>query len=157
MNELQKWGLVGDALAVATGLKEQFPSAQIISGRRSLGGQAHAMAKNTLLNPNYIVMTYQWSHVRDACVNYVRDITRPFELEAMASGLLAVLEGFTDEEIAMLSVHPSGLAFDVMPIHEPWGLAVKAYLLEEAIKRGGRFLYSEAGLEIWHWQAKTHV
>ena len=149
MTPSQKWLLVGDAAEVADELMAKFPDAVITSGRRSLGGEAHAVAVNTLKDLDYVAETYAESPVKDAVVAWLAESTRPLDLESCAAGLLAVLEGFTDEEIAQFSVHPSGMALDVAP----GPLAQAEFLAGEAKARGGLFLQKEGNRVIWHWQA----
>ena len=70
----------------------------------------------------------------------------------MQSGLLSVLRGLLPSELAALSLHLSGDAFDARP--DPRRPEIAKWLHEQAIARGGRLLENEGGLVRLHWQAR---
>lgn len=164
--------LAEPALSAATDFSQAFPWAVFTSGRRSMELQAWAMAGNVVRNRDWIRggehPTYKPSPCADACQAWVWTHPEATTQAEIAAGLLAVTSGYSDEEIAKMTVHPSGLAFDVQPIGVKmrpgqsagsWADEMArasracAWLGARAAKVGGRFLQRENGLVIWHWQA----
>ena len=102
-----------------------------------------------VLNRNWIEETYASSAVSRACQQWVdrnRDKTTKEEIQA---GLLAVLNDATDAQLALLSKHLSGDAFDVQPV-ETDADAIKKTI--RRLKGLDRFLEKEGGLIRWHAQ-----
>lgn len=141
--------LIYSADVVARDLVSAFPFVVFTSGRRNLLEQAQAMAANLMHNKRWIEQTYAPSPVRDACQEWVTNAT---EGASISAGLLSVLRGFDDHQIARLSKHPAGLAFDVHPVPDPQGAAVKAWLYAKAAEVGGKFLERESSLTRWHFE-----
>jgi hypothetical protein len=142
-------GLVGAALQAALDFEATFPSASFTSGRRSLEDQARAMAQNVWLNEKWIAQTYLQSPASTACQLWVDDVTKPVTAEQIEVGLLSVLEQFNPMQLAHLSKHLSGEAFDVQPCDDN---AQKIWLYVRAARLGGKFLEKEGGLTRWHLQ-----
>ncbi len=147
-------GLAGVALVAATEFLAAHPDAVITSGRRGLVEQANAMARNVArAGRRWIAKTYAkpLCDAARACQAWVDAHEKATEPE-IARGLLGVLPRFSRTQLAKLSRHFSGLAFDVQPVAGPRGEAMKATLRALAAKYGGLFLDREGGREIWHLQ-----
>lgn len=138
--------LAEPANTIARYLAWTFPEVIFTSGRRMLSDQAHAMAENIRLNRNWIQQTYVPSHASLACQSYVDDATTGGDI---AAGLLAVLAQFSDVELAKLSKHLSGEAFDIMPVNDP---VLIGWLHARAAAVGGKFLTREGGLARFHFE-----
>jgi hypothetical protein len=69
--------------------------------------------------------------------------------EEIQEGLLSILNDATDAQLAMLSSHLSGDAFDVQPV-ETDADAIKKTI--RRLKGLDRFLEKEGGLVRWHAQ-----
>lgn len=63
-----------------------------------------------------------------------------------------MLRGLLPSELAALSLHLSGDAFDAQP--DKARPEIAKWLHAEAIARGGKFIENEGGLWRWHWQAR---
>jgi len=139
------------ARAAAYALKARHPHVVFTSGRRDKASQARAMAANVVLNRRWIRETYLDHAACRACQRWVDDHPEATTKEAIAIGLLAVLEALADADLAHLSKHLSGEAFDVKPIPaHAGGDAVKATL--RALPGLTKFLEREGGLVRWHAQ-----
>lgn len=146
-------GLRGVALQAAWEFSKRYPGTVFTSGRRSVTDQARAMASNAAVNRKWIEQTYKkpLCAAAKACQAWVDANPIAKTKEQIAAGLEAVLKTFSDAELAKLSCHLSGDAFDV----EPDGMTEKdEYLNELATKHGGKFLDKEGGLKRRHWQAR---
>jgi len=161
------WGLHGPALLVGRELYRRWPDSEITSGLRSRADQASAMAKNELRSPGWIAATYAASAPKRALVDCLA--TKPKQL---AEAFLAVLAKFSDDELAALTKHLSGRAFDVRAMLEacirtdggamlrgteyvrftPVGSDIVSWLRGRAVAYGGKFLTREGGLIVLHWQ-----
>ena len=139
------------ARKAAYALKRAHPAVSFTSGRRSKEDQASAMAGNVLRNRKWIEQTYAISSVRDACQQWVDDNPDKKTRAEIAEGLASVLEEATDSELAALSKHLSGDAFDVRPVDND-AESIKATI--RSLLRPGRdkFLDKEGGLVRWHVQ-----
>lgn len=159
--------LTGDARACADAVAKQFPSVKFTSGRRTISEQALAMAKNVCkdrdrlrkLAPHvprpskWIVQTYSNARIANECQDWV-DRNPDAAESGMANKFCVIISMFDDDEKRRLSRHLTGDAFDVQPIIGGDGEAVLDALKDWAVRKGGRFLSSEGGLVVWHWQAK---
>jgi hypothetical protein len=143
-------GLVGVAAEVAADFEVAFPDAVFTSGRRSVAEQAEAMACNVVLNRAWIRETYVPSRVSAACQTWVDTVPQPVNHANIAAGLARVLSGFSDAELARLSLHMGGGAFDVSPATV--SDEAQAWLVARAAKEGGRVLFREGGLRRVHAQ-----
>jgi hypothetical protein len=134
----------------AYALKTQCPQVIFTSGRRDKHGQASAMAYNVVRNRNFIGETYH-SDAGAACQQWVDNNSDQQTQSEIAAGLEGVLNGLPDSQLAHLSKHLSGDAFDVQPVD----LAQGGETIKQAI-RGltglSKFLDSEGGLVRWHAQ-----
>ena len=148
---MSDWGLRGDALDVMRAMLALFPGVQVTSGKRSLEEQAAAMAANESIKRGWIAATYVDSTAKRACVDWCREHPKATR-KALQSGLLSVLRGLLPSELASLSLHLSGDAFDVHP--DKARPEIAKWLFAESVARGGKFIENEGGLWRWHWQAK---
>ena len=149
-------GLVGDALAAATELREAFPGAVLVSGKRTIEEQAEAMAENIVADRNYVKQTHLPSNASRVCQLWVDSHPSITDLEGVRKGMLLVLRLMNDADLSSLSRHLTGDAFDVRPVGGIVGDRIKAFLVALAAKYGGRFLDREGSLVRWHWQAGRH-
>jgi len=130
-------------------LKKKHPSVKFTSGRRDKQEQAHAMATNVVLNRNWIKETYAKSAARDACQKWVDDNKDAKTADKITEGLKKTLDGLTDAQLAQLSKHLSGDAFDVQPVDKDAD-AIKKTI--QGLPGLGKFLEKEGGLVRWHAQ-----
>ena len=130
-------------------LKKKHPSVKFTSGRRDKLEQAHAMATNVVLKRNWIENTYVHSAARDACQKWVDENKDKKTTDSIAAGLKKVLDGLTDAQLARLSKHLSGDAFDVQPVKKHASEIKKTI---RGLPGLGRFLEQEDGLVRWHAQ-----
>lgn len=147
--EIEALNLSAVAKNAAYELKERHPSVHFTSGRRDKQEQAHAMATNVVLNRNWIKETYVRSAARDACQKWVDENTDKKTTGKIAAGLKKVLDGFADAELARLSKHLSGDAFDVQPVNKD---ADETKRTIRGLPGLDKFLEKEGGLVRWHAQ-----
>jgi hypothetical protein len=147
--EIEALNLAATAKAAAYDLKKKHPSVSFTSGRRDKGEQASAMASNVILNRNWIKETYAASTARDSCQKWVDDHKDKKTKDEIAEGLKGVLDGLTNAQLAQLSKHLSGEAFDVQPVEKDAGEIKKSI---KGLKGLTRFLDMEGGLVRWHAQ-----
>lgn len=141
--------LAGTARTAAYALKKEHPTVTFTSGRRDKADQARAMADNVALNRTWIEETYAKSKARDACQKWVNDNADKKTAADIEAGLLGVLNGLTDSELAQLSKHLSGEAFDVQPVTIDAG---KIKTTIKGLPGVKKFLDTEGGLVRWHAQ-----
>ncbi len=147
--EIEALNLAATAKKAAYKLKKKHPSVSFTSGRRDKAEQASAMAENVVLNRNWISLTYVRSAARDACQKWLdKHKDKKSKLE-IAAGLKSVLDGLTDAQLAHLSKHLSGQAFDVQPV-EKGAEQIKKTI--RALPGLSKFLEKEGGLVRWHAQ-----
>jgi hypothetical protein len=145
--EIEALDLAPTAKKAAYELKRQFPDIKFTSGRRSLEGQAHAMASNVVKNRQWIGETYAKSTASTKCQKWVDDHPEAKTQKAITEGLTGVLKSLTDDDLAHLSKHLAGEAFDVQPVTK------NAAAIKKAIRKLpglGKFLDKEGGLVRWH-------
>jgi hypothetical protein len=147
--EIEALNLAATAKAAAYDLKKKHPSVSFTSGRRDKGEQASAMASNVILNRNWIKETYAASTARDSCQKWVDDHKDKKTKDEIAEGLKSVLDGLTNAQLAQLSKHLSGEAFDVQPVEKDTDEIKKSI---KGLKGLTRFLDMEGGLVRWHAQ-----
>jgi hypothetical protein len=148
--EIEALDLSATAKAAAYDLKKKHPSVSFTSGRRDKAEQASAMASNVQLNANWIKETYAASAARDACQKWVDDNIKDKKTkDQIAQGLKNVLDGLTDAQLAQLSKHLSGDAFDVQPVEKDADAIKKSI---RGLTGLGKFLEMEGGLVRWHAQ-----
>ena len=144
-------GLIEPALSGAVSIQEKHPDAVFTSGRRSRESQAHAMAANVSIARDWIRETYRDTAETRACQAWVDDHPKAATVPDLYAGLLSVLEGFSDDELAEWNHHLAGLAFDLQPIEdEEKAEAIKADV--RALPGLDLFLEREGGLVRWHAQ-----
>ncbi len=146
---IEALNLRGAARAAAYALKKAHPSVKFTSGRRNKADQARAMASNVVHNRKWIEQTYKAGIVSKACQKWVDDNPGKKTKAEIAEGLLSVMDAAADADLARLSKHLSGDAFDVQPVE------VDAAAIKKTI-RGltglDKFLEKEGGLVRWHAQ-----
>lgn len=147
--EIEALDLSVVARIAAYELKKKHPSVQFTSGRRDKQEQANAMAANVVLNRSWIQQTYAHSAARDACQKWVDDNKDQRTTDQIATGLRKVLDGLTDAQLARLSKHLSGDAFDVQPVEKD-AIAIKNTI--RGLPGLDKFLEKEGGLVRWHAQ-----
>lgn len=141
--------LRGAARKGAYALKRAHPSVKFTSGRRNKDDQARAMASNVVSNRKWIGQTYRAGVVSSGCQKWVDDNPAATTKEAIAAGLLTVMNAASDADLAKLSKHLSGDAFDVQPVE------VNAEAIKKSIRELDgldKFLDREGGLVRWHAQ-----
>jgi len=146
---IEALNLRGAARKAAYALKKAHPAVKFTSGRRNKDDQARAMASNVVLNRTWIEETYAASSVSRACQRWVDKNPDKTTKEDIQAGLLSVLTAATDAQLALLSKHLSGDAFDVQPV-ETDADAIKKTI--RRLKGLDRFLEKEGGLVRWHAQ-----
>ena len=147
--DIEALALKGAALKGAYALKKAHPSVTFTSGRRDKEDQARAMASNVVENRKWIEQTYAPSTVSKACQKWVDKNPDKTTQDEIQEGLLSVLNDATDAQLALLSKHLSGEAFDVQPV-ETDADAIKKTI--RGLKGLDRFLEKEGGLVRWHAQ-----
>jgi hypothetical protein len=130
-------------------LQKKHPSVSFTSGRRDKQEQASAMAGNVVLNRNWIKETYAKSAARDACQKWVDKNKDKETKNEIATGLKGVLDGLSDPQLAQLSKHLSGDAFDVQPVEKDADEIKKTI---KGLPGLSKFLEEEGGLVRWHAQ-----
>ena len=149
--DIEALDLSDKAKKAAYRLKAKFPNIVFTSGRRDKAAQARAMASNVVLNRKWIKQTYHSSEAIKACQKWVDDHPEKKTKAEIAAGLKSVLDGLTDKELAQVSKHLSGDAFDVQPVTND-AKEIKHMLRELTKETGGKFLDKEGGLVRWHAQ-----
>jgi len=147
--DIEALNLSDTAKAAAYALKKQYPAVVFTSGRRDKSEQASAMASNVVLNRTWIQETYAKSDASTACQKWVDDNKDKKTKQDIADGLKGVMDSLTDAQLAQLSKHLSGDAFDVQPVDKD-GAGIKAAI--RALPGLGKFLEKEGGLVRWHAQ-----
>jgi len=142
------------ALGVCQAFLYRFPDSVVTSARRTLAEQCQAMAQNVMQNRDWICQTYVASPASIAAQKWVDEMTDGTTANRLGAGLMAVLQGFSDEDLRHLSWHLSGDAFDIQPVTDTGQVDVLAHLVADRIAAGGqgKFLIHEAGLSRWHCQ-----
>jgi hypothetical protein len=130
-------------------LKKKHPSVVFTSGRRNKDEQASAMASNVAQERNWIKDTYIQSDARDACQKWVDDNKERKTKDEITVGLKGVLNGLTNAQLALLSKHLSGDAFDVQPVQKGADEIKKTI---RGLAGLSKFLDKEGGLLRWHAQ-----
>ena len=147
--EIEVLDLSDTAKKAAYQLKKKYPAVSFTSGRRDKSEQASAMAGNVVLNRTWIKETYAKSEASDACQKWVDDNKDKKTKDEIATGLKSVLDGLTDTQLALLSKHLSGDAFDVQPVEKDTD-GIKTAI--QGLSGLSKFLEKEGGLVRWHAQ-----
>lgn len=141
------------AEAAARELLRLFPDVVFTSGRRDLMGQCRAMAENVAQAGHaWLSRTYKWSPALQALADWLKARPKLKDAAAIGAGFFAILSGMQEAEVNKLSLHLSGLAFDVKPMHGDHGAQVKKAIRH--LPHLEKFLEREGGLERWHLQFK---
>jgi len=147
---LEDLDLSPKANAAARALLAAHPQVVFTSGRRDLAGQAHAMASNVIRNRTWIEQTYAATPQRNALQACVDGCAADADQADFAAALLDTMTDWTDADLAHVSKHLSGDAFDVQPVPGPAGEAIKATI--RSLPGLTKFLEMEGGLIRWHAQ-----
>lgn len=151
--------LIEPALGGALILRRAFPGVVFTSGRRSIRDQANAMAENVALSmkrnghpagETWLIRTYKATPVRDALVRWLRGHPSAFNSPGIAAGFMSVFRSMPEDEVARVSKHLVGLAFDVRPVHGMQEGPVLQCL--RTLPHLDKFLDREGGLIRWHAQ-----
>lgn len=148
---IEDLGLTPEMEAVARDVAERFGSIVVfLSGRRTRSAQARAMATNVVKGGRrWIAATYRASGPSLALQTWVDQHPSITDVSRLTAGFAGVLARFSDSELAALSRHMTGEAFDLQPVPNPAGAVLHAYL---STHPGLRFLDTEGGLVRWHIQ-----
>ena len=147
--EIEALDLALTAKVAAYALKKTHPGVIFTSGRRNKRDQARAMAENVIFNRKWIEQTYARTLARDNCQKWVDDNPDKMTQQEIEAGLASVIDALPGAELAKLSKHLSGDAFDVQPVTED------AEMIKATIRNlpGLKvFLDVEGGLIRWHAQ-----
>jgi len=147
--EIEALDLALTAKIAAYALKKAHPDVEFTSGRRNKRDQARAMSENVVLNRKWIEQTYAKTTARDNCQKWVDDHPDKQTQEEIEAGLASVIEALPDAELAKLSKHLSGEAFDVQPVTVD---AEKIKATIRSLPGQNVFLDMEGGLIRWHAQ-----
>jgi hypothetical protein len=146
---IEALNLSDPAKKAAYELKKKHSSVVFTSGRRDKASQASAMASNVVANRKWIEQTYVSSAASKACQKWVDDNKDKKTQDEIAAGLKGVLDGLNDAELAQLSKHLSGDAFDVQPVDDN-AEEIKKTIMN--LPGATKFLDKEGGLVRWHVQ-----
>jgi len=147
--DIEALGLSDTAKKGAYELKRQYPAVVFTSGFRNKSQQASAMASNVVLNRSWIEQTYTETTASKACQKWVNDNKDKTTKKDIADGLEGVMDGLTDAQLAQLSKHLTGDAFDVQPVDKDAAGIKKAI---RGLPGMTKFLEKEGGLIRWHAQ-----
>ncbi len=147
--EIEALDLAPTARRAAYELKTAHPGVIFTSGRRNKRDQARAMAENVILNRKWIEQTYAKTLGCDNCQRWVDGHPDKTTQEEIEAGLASVIDALPDVELARLSKHLSGDAFDVQPVIED-AERIKATI--RSLPGLKVFLDMEGGLIRWHAQ-----
>jgi hypothetical protein len=147
--DIEALNLADTAKKAAYALKKAHPAVTFTSGKRDKAEQASAMAGNVVLNRTWIKETYAVSTASSKCQKWVDDHKDKKTKDEISAGLKEVLDDLTDAQLAQLSKHLSGEAFDVQPV-ETDADAIKKTI--QGLSGLSKFLEKEGGLVRWHAQ-----
>lgn len=147
--DISRLGLHGNALLAAEAIAEEHPDVEFTDGLRSRDEQADRMAKNIVRGGRkWIENTYKSTAISRACQRWVDSCPGVVTAAGLAVGLLGVLRKFSDDALALLSKHFTGLAFDV----KPGGSVLLAAIRRIVAKFGGTLIEDEGGVPMLHCQ-----
>ena len=143
---IEEMNLEPTAKNAAKILQSKHPTIEFTSGRRGAFQQAHAMARNVVLNRHWIGQTYiagaklqQWVDQHPGAKT----------VDEVTAGLEQVMKAMPQEELVKISKHLTGRAWDVRPVIAN-AAAIKADIL--SLPGLHKFLDHEGGLARWHAQ-----
>ena len=143
---IEEMNLEPTAKKAATILQRKHPTIEFTSGRRGIFQQAHGMAGNVVLNRQWIGQTYL---AGAKLQQWVDQHPEAITVDAITAGLEQVMTAMSQEELAKISRHLTGRAFDVRPVTAN-AAAIKADILN--LPGLHKFLDKEGGLVRWHAQ-----
>lgn len=137
--------LSSTAKATAEDLLKKCPNAVLTSGGRDILGQAKAMADNIVSSKkrDWIQRTYKDSTAKTLLQNWVNAHPEAVKSYDIQKGLFATMSEMPSTQIALISKHLSGDAFDVRPGDQC------TYLFLYALPG---FINGENGVNVWHIQ-----
>jgi hypothetical protein len=143
IEELQLAPVAKEAASI---LKTKHPEVEFTSGRRSIFQQAHAMARNVVVNRKWIGQTYL---AGAKLQQWVDKHPEAKTVDAITAGLEQVMSAMPEPELLKISRHLTGKAFDIRPV-----TANAAAIKADIFKLPGlhKFLDKEGGLVRWHAQ-----
>jgi len=144
--EIESLGLKETAKDAAYALRAMYPQLEFTSGLRSRSQQASAMAGNVATNRSWIDATYAYAK-RSELQAWVDAHPEKTSRQDIAAGLATVLNTWSDADIARLSLHTVGRAFDVQPVTEKAD-EIKQFI--QTLPGITKFLDKEGGKTIWH-------
>jgi hypothetical protein len=143
--------LRGAAKRAAYALKKKHPDVIFTSGFRTKEDQARAMASNVILNRKWIEQTYVSTAASRACQAWVDRHPDATSQDDVKAGLLAAMNSLKGDQVAQLSRHLTGDAFDVKPVVKD-AVKIKKSIRQLTDLLKGKFLEKEGGLVRWHAQ-----
>ena len=150
--QLDQLRLAPRAKTGAVLLNERFPDIQFTSGLRDIQAQARVMATNQLRKPFWIRDTYLRGKELQRLLD-TQTLNTQLELQAF---IQKWLEGQTSEQLAQLSRHLGGYAFDIKPSVDRKGYTntqgFDMISFIHTVVQPEKFLQWEGGLQIWHLQ-----
>jgi len=150
--QLDQLRLAPRAKTGAVLLNERFPDMQFTSGLRDIHAQARVMATNQLRKPFWIRDTYLRGKELQRLLD-TQTLNTQLELQAF---IQKWLEGQTSEQLAQLSRHLGGYAFDIKPSVDRKGYTntqgFDMISFIHTVVQPEKFLQWEGGLQIWHLQ-----
>jgi hypothetical protein len=150
MAAIEDLDLAPVARRAAEQLLAAHPGVVFTSGRRDIAGQAQAMAANVVRNIAWIAQTYTDTPQRAALQAVVDALGHGYDARAYAAVLRAELSRWSDLDLAHVSKHLSGDAFDVQPVPGAAGELIKDTIRK--LPGLTKFLDREGGLVRWHAQ-----
>ncbi len=141
------------ALGLAIAFEAEHPDAVFTSGRRTIEGQAHAMAVNQAADGGDIAGTYRDTDAKALVLTAVSGLTSEADIEAK---LLNVFRNMTDVQLREITAHLDGRAFDIHRDGDAAKSNTLQALLADHIADGGHgtFLDGEDHnrINVWHMQ-----
>ena len=143
---IEEMNLEPTAKNAAKILQSKHPTIEFTSGRRGIFQQAHAMARNVVLNRHWIGQTY----IAGAKLQqWVDQHPEAKTVDEVTAGLEQVMKAMPQDELVKISRHLTGRAWDVRPVTAN-AAAIKADIL--SLPGLHKFLDHEGGLVRWHAQ-----
>lgn len=150
--DIEALNLTGNARTGAYALKKKHKAVTFTSGKRGKEDQARAMAGNVVENRKWIEETYVETDIRKKLQKWVDDNPEKKTKDEIKEGLLSEMSDATDAQLATLSKHLSGEAFDVQPVDTD---AEDIKTTIRGLDNLDKFLEKEGGLVRWHAQFKA--
>jgi hypothetical protein len=143
IDELNLADFVAEAAQI---LLRAHPEVVFTSGRRTVKGQADAMACNVVHHRKWIEQTYVKTAERDTLQRWIDNHPEAATQITISAGLESIINDWRDEQKGRISLHFCGQAFDVQPLVN--GDAIKKTI--KSLPNLRKFLESEGGLVRWH-------